>query len=131
MLSEKYDLENLKEFYPKLYSREKSLMQRKKEEYYTRENMTRQEYLLLRKGENLTGRDVRILVKAEEELSQTIHFSRLFPRKDSYKYLDYVEIQSYSDRLLESWEVAYRDKRSLGREVLGRLCKAGVHLEDV
>ena len=100
-------------------------------EYYTREDMTREEYLLLRKGENLTGRDVRMLVKAEEELSQTIHFSRLFPRKDSYKYLDYVEIQSYSDRLLESWEVAYGERRSLAMEVLGRLCKAGVHLEDL
>ena len=131
VLSEKYDLKNVKEFDAKLYSREKSLMQRKKEEYYTREDMPREEYLLLRKGENLTGRDVRILVRAEEELAQTVNFSRLFPCKDSYKYLDYVEIQSYSDRLLESWEVAYGDKRSLAMEVLGRLCKAGVHLEDL
>eukprot|EP00091_Calanus_sinicus_P004925 TRINITY_DN15291_c1_g1_i1.p1 TRINITY_DN15291_c1_g1~~TRINITY_DN15291_c1_g1_i1.p1 ORF type:complete len:110 (+),score=36.70 TRINITY_DN15291_c1_g1_i1:43-330(+) len=93
--------------------------------------MARERYLLLRKEESLTGRDVRVLMKAEEELAETVNFSRLFPRKDSYKFLDYVEIQSYSDRLLESWENAYGEKRAEGRKVLERLCLKGVHLEDL
>lgn len=131
ILAEKYDLKDAVQFDPKLYTMEKTFMQQKKEEYYTGEKMTRQQYLLLRQQENLTGRDVRILMKAEEEFAETVNFTRLFPRKDSYKFLDYVEIQSYNDRLLESWENAYGDKRSSGLKLLARLCSKGVHLEDL
>ena len=129
-LAESYEIRNVVEFDPKMYAREKTKSQMKKEEFFTSEDMSREEYLFLREEENLTGRDVRILIKAEEELSETVNFSRLFPRKDSYKYLDFVEIQSYSDRLLESWENMYGVKRDAGRKVLQRLCLQGVHLED-
>ena len=131
ILSEKFELKNVVQFDPKLYTREKTFMQRKKEEFFTTENMTRERYLLLRNGEDLSGRDVRVIMKAEEELAETVNFSRLFPRKDSYKFLDYVEIQSYSDRLLESWENAYAEKREAGWRVLEKLCLKGVHFEDL
>eukprot|EP00092_Neocalanus_flemingeri_P076614 GFUD01095045.1.p1 GENE.GFUD01095045.1~~GFUD01095045.1.p1 ORF type:complete len:170 (+),score=45.76 GFUD01095045.1:39-512(+) len=130
-IAAKYEMKDLVEFDPKLYSREKTLIQMKKEDLLTREDILRDEYLLLGKEDNLTGRDVRILMKAEEELAETVNFSRVFPRKYSYKFLDFVEIQSYSDRLLESWENRYGEKRDKGRKLLEKLCLKGVHLEDL
>jgi len=129
-LKQRYNLVNPIDFVPKLYTRVKSEEQKEKEEYYTQENITREEYMELATEENLTARDIQILIRAEEELAQCKGFSRIFPRKDSYKFLNYLETRSYSDRLLEAWENKYSQDRVKGREVLSRLCQDMQHLED-
>ena len=54
--------------------------------------------------EELTPRDVRILVRAEEELAQCRQYTRIFPSKDSDKFLKYMSPPSYADYLLDAWE---------------------------
>lgn len=118
------------------YSRAKDEHQKKKEELFTGENMTRERYLshLMDNACDLTGRDVRLLVQAEQEWSQTRHFCRLMPRADSHVYLNYLEVQNYSDRLLEAWINKYKGEEGInkyegGREILQKLCRENVHLE--
>jgi len=130
-LKEKYNLTNSLEFEPRLYNRAKSEEQIEKEEYYAHEDTTRDDYLELSEEDTLTPRDIQILIRAEEELNQCKGFSRIFPRKDSYKFLRYLETTSYSDRLLEAWESKYGDDRQAGKEVLTRLCRENLHLESV
>ena len=74
--------------------------------------------------------DMRILVQAEEELEQTLHFSRLFPSSNLDKYAELCQGQSYSDSLLQAWEVRYGGKSGRGREVLAKLLLEGVHATD-
>ena len=51
--------------------------------------------------EELAPNDVRTLIKAEEELNQTSHFTRLFPSPTSHKYFQYFyEGIPYYDKLL-------------------------------
>ena len=54
--------------------------------------------------ENLLARDVRLLVRAEEELAQCSGFSRLIPEPEGVKYLRYLERVGRADRLLAAWE---------------------------
>ena len=50
------------------------------------------------------ARDVRLLVRAEEELAQCSGFSRLIPEPEGVKYLRYLERVGRADRLLAAWE---------------------------
>ena len=69
---ERYQLADTKiEFEPKLYSRVKSEQQLEKEEYYAEEGLQPEDYLDIVDEENLTPRDVRLLVRAEEELDES------------------------------------------------------------
>jgi hypothetical protein len=53
----------------------------------------------------LGGREVRLLVRAEEELEQTAGFSRLIPQPEGgVKYLKYLDGVGPADRLLAAWE---------------------------
>ena len=45
--------------------------------------------------ESLTPDDVRFLIRAEDELAQATHFTRIFPTRDTHKYFKYFETQRY------------------------------------
>ena len=129
-LMERYQLADTKiEFEPKLYSRVKSEQQLEKEEYYAEEDLEPEDFLDMVEEENLTPRDVRLLVRAEEELDQCRNYRRIFPDGESSKFLKYLSPPSYSDLLLDSWERRHGDQREGGRNVLRNKCLANLHLE--
>jgi len=131
-LVERYHLDDSKiEFEPKLYSRVKSEEQIEKEEYYhcAEEALEPEDYQDMVEEENLTPRDLRLLVRAEEELEQCNNFTRIFPSAESSKFLKYITPLSYSDYLLDGWERRYGDHRDRGREVLRSKCILKMHLE--
>jgi len=78
----------------------------------------------------LTPRDLRILTRAEEELAQCRRFARIFPRRDSAKYLSYLDSPSYADLVLEAWEQEWGDRREEGRQLLAKLCRTNLHLKE-
>ena len=79
--------------------------------------------------DDLTPNDVRILIKTEEELSQTQHFTRLFPTENSHELFKYYyEGIPYNDKLLDAWEYKYGNQRSKGIIRLKKLCAKAVHL---
>ena len=80
---------------------------------------------------NLTGYQVRLILKAEEELSQTKGFVRLLPNAKNSKCLQFLDETSHSDQILAAWEKRYCDNREQGRAVITRLCQEGRHLEGV
>ena len=41
--------------------------------------------------ESLTPDDVRFLIRAEDELAQAAHFTRIFPTRDTHKYFKYFD----------------------------------------
>ena len=127
---ERYHLDSNKiEFQPKLYSRVKSEQQLEKEEDYGEEDLEPEDYIDMVEEDNLTPRDVRLLVRAEEELDQCRNYRRIFPDGESSKFLKYLSPPSYSDRLLDSWERRYGDQREAGRDILRNKCLANMHLD--
>ena len=128
-LVERYGIESRLEFDPRLYSRVKSEEQVEKEEYYEEEGLQRDDYRDMVAEAELTPRDVRILVRAEEELGQCQLYTRIFPRADSDKFLHYLSPPSYADYLLDAWEAKYANNRESGRELLKRKCLLNVHLQ--
>ena len=122
-IMEKTGLETLIEFDPQMYSRKKDdeQMQKEKDWADNKSGMFAEE--------NLTALDVRVLIRAEEELEQTANFSRLFPAIDS-RYAGICEGQSYRDTLLQHWEKRHGSNTNNRRDVLVRLCKKGVHSQD-
>ena len=77
----------------------------------------------------LTSADLRMLIQAEEEFSQTRGFSRLLPGTEHSKYLKYLERRQHGDLLLSAWEERYHSTRQEGRQVVARLCQQGLHLQ--
>ena len=127
---ERYHLPDTKiEFQPKLYSRVKSDLQLEKEEYYAEENLEPEDYFDIAEEKNLTPRDVRLLVRAEDELEQCRNFRRIFPDCVSSKFLKYISPPSYTDYLLDDWERRHGDCRDTGRDILREKCREKVHLE--
>ena len=77
--------------------------------------------------DNLTPSDVRLLIKTEDELSQTRNWTRLVPRSSGSSCLPLT----YSDHMLQAWELRYggsAEKRAEGRVRLRALCEAKHHL---
>ena len=77
--------------------------------------------------DNLTPSDVRLLIKTEDELSQTRNWTRLVPSSSESSCLPLT----YSDRLLQVWELRYggsAEKRAEGRDRLRALCEEKHHL---
>ena len=74
----------------------------------------------------LTGADISALMTAEDELSQTREWSRIFPVSSS-DYLQYLQSSaSHLDTLLQAWEVKYgasQASRQQGREFLRDFCQ--------
>lgn len=64
--------------------------------------------------ENLTGDDVRQLLRYEDELTVTGKFEKLFPTSQTHKYLQYMEVRYYN-RLFDAWETKYEKNRSAGK----------------
>ena len=79
--------------------------------------------------DNLSPCDVRVLMNSEEELTQTETFERIFPRKDTLHYLQYMSNTNYYDLLLSAWEAKYSGCREKGRERLRELADKKVHLQ--
>ena len=77
--------------------------------------------------DNLTPSDVRLLIKTEDELSQTRNWTRLVPSSPGSPCLPLT----FSDCLLQAWELRYggsAEKRAEGRDRLRALCEAKHHL---
>lgn len=81
--------------------------------------------------QNLKSDDIRSLIQAEEELSQTKGFVRLLPSIKNSMYLNFVEEPSRSDKIMAAWEEKYSDNRKQGRELINKLCQEGKHMEGV
>jgi len=128
-LLERYHLQSPLDFEPKLYTRVKTEEQLEKEEYYSGSGLDPEEYLDMVSDEDLTPRDVRTLIRAEEELSQCHNYTRIFPSPESTKFLTYMNPPSYSDYLLDAWEIRYAEDRETGRNILKQKCYQNVHLK--
>ncbi|CAG9567895.1 unnamed protein product [Danaus chrysippus] len=77
----------------------------------------------------LTPDDVRHLIQAEDELTQIDSMERVFPTKNTHKYLTFLVGPRYYNRLFDAWESRYCDYREPGIELLRNLCDIGYHLE--
>jgi len=77
----------------------------------------------------LTPRDVRILVQAEEELSQTKMFQRIWPTNSTHHYFKYFESLPYSEKLMDSYENLYGNNRRMGQALLSDCCQRNLHLK--
>ena len=77
--------------------------------------------------------DLRMLIKAEEELSQTNGFSRLFPSAKSHQYFKYFYRDGipYYDRLLDAWEHKYGHNRAKGIRTLRKYCNSHLSIEFI
>lgn len=63
--------------------------------------------------QQLTGDDVRHLLRYEDELQVTGQFEKLFPTSQTHKYLQFLETRYYN-RLFDAWETKYEKNRSPG-----------------
>ena len=80
---------------------------------------------------DLTPADIRTLLRAEDELSQTCDWTRIFPTHSSSPTLQLFSPPSYSDCLLGAWESKYgasQEVRQQGRDILIGLCQQKIHL---
>jgi len=119
------ETETVEGFDERLYRRSKDKRQREKES--TVATLTRDEgvdFIL----QDLTPLDLRILIKSEEELSQTISFTRIFPTATTTHYLSLLSPHCYADKLLDAYEERYHDDRFAGRELISEYCKKNKHL---
>merc|ERR1711892_481317 len=82
--------------------------------------------------DDISSSDARTIIMSEEELSQTISRSRIFPTPSTSPYLQFLSSPSYSDRLLDAWEDKYgasKEKREEGHQILSDLCGEKHHLK--
>ncbi|XP_017885108.2 tubulin polyglutamylase TTLL4 [Ceratina calcarata] len=109
-----------------LYSNMSTWEQKKKQNMFLRKPL-RKFYLksILR---NLTSDDVRVLIRHEDEITQTGRFEKIFPTGTTHKYLGFFEEPRYYNLLLDAWENAYEHDRRKGIERLRQLCKKKYHL---
>lgn len=63
---------------------------------------------------DLTQNDIRVLILAEDELSRSGQFKRVFPSSTSSKYLKYFDKPRYYNLLLDAWERKYKGNRLEG-----------------
>ncbi|XP_066259801.1 tubulin polyglutamylase ttll-4-like isoform X2 [Euwallacea similis] len=77
---------------------------------------------------NLTGDDIRHLLRAEDEYVVKGRFERIFPTAHTYKYMEFMEARYYN-RLFDAWEAKYSSKREDGIALLQSLCAKKLHLK--
>ncbi|KAK9752749.1 Tubulin-tyrosine ligase family [Popillia japonica] len=113
-------------FDPKIYTTALTKKERNKHNYFNQLD-NREDYLedIL---EALTGDDVRHLTQAEDELTVTGPFNKIFPTSQTYKYLEFMETRYYN-RLFDAWECKYEQNRKPGIDMLQDLCSQKVHLK--
>ena len=76
--------------------------------------------------------DVRIILRSEDELSQAISWSRIYPAHNTSHLLQFIPSPSYSDIMLTAWEVQFGTcikERELGHEMIRKLCNEKYHLK--
>ena len=81
---------------------------------------------------NLLPSDVRIILRSEDELSQAISWSRIYPAHNTSHLLQFIPSPSYSDILLTAWELRLgtsNKEREAGQEMIRKLCSEKYHLE--
>ena len=127
-IRKKYGIEGPIEFDSRLYQTSRTKEEELKEQKYNDSAMQR-DYNKMVEEDELTGGDVRRIIKAEDELAQTEGFIRLLPSNQSIRYLEYLASPSYSDRLLAAWEMRYGEEKDRGRDILARLCMKGVQYQ--
>ena len=87
---------------------------------------------------------MRLLVHAEDELSQTKDFQRIWPTCDTHKYFKFLDAVPYSEKLMgeppdisyctlqpslpDAYEHTYSKNRSAGHDFVRSWCAKGVHL---
>ncbi|KAI4502754.1 hypothetical protein M0802_001798 [Mischocyttarus mexicanus] len=76
----------------------------------------------------LTPDDVKVLIRHEDELSQTGRFEKIFPTCNTYEYFKYFDNVSYYNMLLDAWEHTYGNNRLQGIDRLRKLCEKKYHL---
>ncbi|KAL0819085.1 hypothetical protein ABMA28_008355 [Loxostege sticticalis] len=111
----------------RLYTVYLSKEERDKHIIYT--NMEERDMYLRDILSTLTPDDVRHLIQAEDELTQSGDMERVFPTHETHKYLAYLAGPRYYNRLFDAWEARYADNRQPGLELLRNLCEIGYHLE--
>ncbi|KAF7267058.1 hypothetical protein GWI33_019661 [Rhynchophorus ferrugineus] len=113
-------------FDKRLYTRGLTKKERYKHQHFT-EFESREDYVydILK---DLTGDDVRQLIKAEDEYVVKGKFERIFPTAHTYKYLEFMEARYYN-RLFDAWETKYASRREDGIALLQTLCAQKVHLK--
>ncbi|ENN71095.1 hypothetical protein YQE_12028, partial [Dendroctonus ponderosae] len=77
---------------------------------------------------DLTGDDIRHLLRAEDEYVVKGKFERIFPTAHTHKYLDFMEPRYYN-RLFDAWESKYASRREDGIALLQTHCAQKVHLK--
>lgn len=63
----------------------------------------------------LTSDDVRHLIQAEDELTQSADMERIFPTHETHKYLGFLAGPRYYNRLFDAWEARYGRNREPGK----------------
>ena len=76
----------------------------------------------------LTPTDVRMLIRAEDELVKTKRFERIFPTSNMERYLKYFTKPRYSNILMMAWEKKYFKNRKAGRKLINSYCENNYHL---
>ena len=115
----------------RVYSRKRNKEDIAKTDQFARDELCREDYLD-RILSDLSPADVRTIIRAEDELSQTCNWSRIFPTSSSHPALQFISPPSYSDCLLDAWESKYgtsQELRQQGRDILRDLCREKIHLK--
>lgn len=60
---------------------------------------------------------MRHLIQAEDELTQTGDMERVFPTRETHKYLAFLAGPRYYNRLFDAWETRYGQNRDPGEFV--------------
>ena len=82
--------------------------------------------------DQLLPSEVRIILRSEDELSQTKSWTRIFPASSNKHLLQFISSPSYSDLILAAWEERFGTgwkKREQGQELLKNLCQEMYHLK--
>jgi hypothetical protein len=127
---EKLDISNIG-FDEKMYSKMKADEDVNKQNKFMSDELLHEEYI-----ENIlhdiSSSDARTIIRSEDELSQTVSWTRIFPTPSTHPYLQFLSSPSYPDQLLGAWEAEYgtnQEKREEGQKILRTLCKEKHHLK--
>ena len=82
--------------------------------------------------DQLLPSEVRIILRSEDELSQTKSWTRIFPASNTQHLLQFISSPSYSDLILAAWEESFGTgwkKREQGQILQKNLYKEKYHLK--
>ena len=78
--------------------------------------------------DNLTGADIRVLVKYIEERMQCERFTRAFPSSRTHEYFKFFDYLSYNDQLLDAFETRFGSDINSGIEFVESYCRNNSHI---